>query len=366
MKRLRGRILIFLSACALVAAVLWWYGERGKGSPQNGTSTPHAQKAASPTARVKTLPVRKGTITENIKAYGTVVPAPGGTQAVSVPFESQVRRIMVSTGQEVSKGSLLLEIGPSPDSKLKFQQANDAYALAREKLMHVQQLLDLKLATNTQLLSAKQAVQQAELTLESMKRRGIDGQTDLRSDVGGVIQKVYVQEGAIVPAGNPLVEIVAQDRLEVRLGVEPDTISRVKINQKVLLTKVKVPTSLCAIGKIREISRSVKPSTRLVDVFISVPSPAGFLLGESILGIITIESREGLIVPRSAVLPDGDKHSLYTIKDGRAMKHTVEVGLENDEEMEVKGPDLQPGEPVVVLGNYELKDAMAVEVEASR
>lgn len=366
MKRLRRRILIFLIACALVAAALWWYGEGRKGSSQKGNSIPQVQKAASPTARVKTLPVRKGTITENIKVYGTVVPAPGATQAFSVPFESQVRRIMVSTGQGVSKGSLLLEIEPSPDSKLKFQQANDAYALAKEKLMHVQQLLDLKLATNTQLLSEKQAVRQAELSLESMKRRGIDGQTDLRSDVGGVIQKLYVQEGAIVSAGNPLVEIVAQDRLEVRLGVEPASISRVNINQKVLLTKVNVSASLGVTGRIREISRSVKPSTQMVDVFITLPSPAGFLLGESILGIIGIESAEGLIVPRSAVLPDDDKYILYTIKDGHAIKHTVEVGLENNEEMEVNSPDLQPGEPVVVLGNYELQDAMAVEVEASR
>jgi membrane fusion protein (multidrug efflux system) len=366
MKRRRGRILIFLSACALVAATLWWYVERGKGSPQKGNSMPNVQEAASPTARVKTLPVRKGTITENIRVYGTVVPAPGATQAVSVPFESQVRRIMVSTGQEVSKGSLLLEIEPSPDTKLKFQQAEDAYALVKEKLEHVQQLLDLKLATNTQLLSAKQAVQEAELSLESMKRRGVNGQNDLRSDVRGVIRKVYVQEGAIVPAGNPLVEIVAQDRLEVRLGVEPDIISRVKINQKVLLTQVNAPASLAATGRIREISRSVKPSTRLVDVFIAIPSSAGFLLGESIQGIIAIEAAEGLIVPRSAVLPDEEKHILYTIKDGRAIKHIVEVGLENDEEMEVKSPDLQPGDPVVILGNYELKDAMAVEVEASR
>jgi membrane fusion protein (multidrug efflux system) len=366
MKTLRGRILIFLSACGLMAAALWWYGERGKGPPQNGNSMPQVQKAVCPTARVKTLPVRKGTITENMRVYGTVVPAPGATQAVSVPFESQVRRIMVSAGQEVSKGSLLLEIEPSPDTKLKFQQASDAYALAKEKLEHVQQLLDLKLATNTQLLSAKQAVQQAELSLESMKRRGIDGQNDLRSDVRGVIQKVHVQEGAIVPAGNPLVEIVAQDRLEVRLGVEPTSISRVKINQKVFLTKVNVSASLGVTGRVREISRSVKPSTQLVDVFIALPSPAGFLLGESILGILTIDSAEGLIVPRSAVLPEEDKHILYTIKDGHAMKHTVKIGLENDGEMQVSSPDLQPGEPVVVLGNYELKDAMAVEVEASR
>ena len=366
MKKLPGRILIFLSGCVLAAAAFWWQGEKGKGLPKESPSMPLVQQDVSPTASVKIAHVRQGTITHNIRVYGTVVPAPGATQAVSVPFESQVRRIMVSTGQEVSKGSLLLEIEPSPDTELGFQQAKDTYLLAKEKFKHVQQLMDLKLATNTQLLSAKQAVQQAELTLESMKRRGIEGQKDLRSDVGGVIQKVYVQEGAIVSAGNPLVEIVAQDRLEVRLGVESDTVRRVKIDQKVLLTKVNVSASVPVTGRVREISRAVKTLTRLVDVFVALPSPAGFLLGESILGIITTESAEGLIVPRSAVLPDGDTHILYTIHDGRAKRHIVEIGVENDEEMEVKSPELRPDEPVVVLGNYELKDGMAVQVEASR
>jgi len=34
--------------------------------------------------------------------------------------------------------------------------------------------------------------------------------------------------------------------------------------------------------------------------------------------------------------------------------------------MEVMGEDLRPGELVVTLGNYELKDGMAVKVDASR
>ena len=76
-------------------------------------------------------------------------------------------------------------------------------------------------------------------------------------------------------------------------------------------------------------------------------------------------SAQGLIVPHSAVLPEGRGHSLFTIKDNRAVKHLVQVGLRNDKEVEIKGAGLQAGESVVVLGNYELKNGMAVKVEAA-
>jgi len=365
MKRVSGRIAIISGACVL-AAVLWWCGGCSDHATHEEIALRQSHPAAAPVVRVKTLPIRKGTISEEIMVYGQAVPAPGGTEAVSVPFESLVRHIMVSTGQAVMKGNLLIQIEPSPDTNLAFQQAQEAYDLAKKKLEHVQQLYDLKLATNTELLLANQDVQQAELSLENMKRRGIGGQRNLLSDIEGVIQRVDVQEGAIVPAGNPLVEIVAQNRLEVRLGVEPEDISRVRVNQRVLVRKVHVGPSSAVAGTIREISRSVDPSTRLVDVFVALPTPAQFLLGESVLGTITIASSDGLIVPRSAVLPEEDTHILFTIKDVHAVRRTVQVGLENNEEVEIMGSDLQPGDPVVVLGNYELTDGMAVEVEASQ
>ena len=122
-------------------------------------------------------------------------------------------------------------------------------------------------------------------------------------------------------AGNPLIEIVAKNRLEVRLGVEPEDINRVKENQPVSITRVNVPALPPVTGHIRKISYGVNPTTRLVDVFVSLPAPADFLLEESISGKITVAEAHGLIVPRSAVLPEGQGYSLFTVKGGRAVKH---------------------------------------------
>jgi membrane fusion protein (multidrug efflux system) len=204
------------------------------------------------------------------------------------------------------------------------------------------------------------------LRLQSLQKRGIDGNTKLRADAPGLSSKVYVQPGAIVPAGDPLIDLVSEDRLEARLEVEPEDIGYVRSGQSVSISYANVPTSHEVTGKIRKISRAVDPGTRLVDVFVFLPRSASFLLGEYVVGRITVASSRGWVVPRSGVLPADGRYMLYTVENGHAIRHIVHVGLENDEEIEVLGQDLRLNQEVVVLGNHELTEGMAVEVVTSK
>jgi membrane fusion protein (multidrug efflux system) len=363
MKRSAQNIAIAIVVICLLAGVYWFYRERQ--TPQTeieGT----VKGTGGPVVSVEVVPIKKAPITADITAYGEVVPAPGALQILSVPYESQVLHVMVSNAQKINVNDDLIEIGLSPDTKLQLDQAQNDCRISKESLGHVQELFDLKLATNNQLLGVKQQFQQAELRLESLKQRGISGQRVIRAGVTGLVGKVYVQEGAIVPAGNPLVEIVAQDRFEVRLELEPEEVSRLQASQPVLLTYVNVPASEGVTGKVRKISRAVNPTSRLVDVFVTLPESSRFLLSEFILGRITVASSNGLVVPRSAVLPQDARHILFTVSGGHAVKHTVRIGLENEDKVEISGGGLAPGDKVVVKGNYELKDGMNVEVETSQ
>lgn len=352
-------VIGLLIAVILVIAV--WHLHKVEGP---GTNT--AEKAQGPVALVKTVPVREGVMTAYIASYGSVIPAPGALQSVSVPFESQVVQVMVSNGQKVTRGNRLLEIKPSPDTRLTLEQAQQDLDSARQALKDVEGRFALKLATNDQILKARLTLRQTQLRVESLQKRGIGPARVLIAPVSGLIKKVFVQEGAIVGAGQPLAEIVGQDRLEVRLGVEPDDIARVHDQQQVALTRVNVPTLAPVTGQVRKISYGVNPITRLVDVFVSLPSTASFLLDESVVGKIAVATARGFMVPRSAVLPvGGGNYTLFTIQNGRAVKHQVRIKLQNDQEVELAEGNLQIGEPVVVEGNYELKSGMAVKIQVA-
>lgn len=350
-----------LVTVALICLVAYGYRAYTSGTPQP-KAPDSASAAAGPVADVKVSPVKEETISSVIAAYGDVVPAPGAIQVVSVPYETRVSRIMVSAGQKISQDDALLELEPSPDTLLKLEQAKNAYEISRQNLDHMKELFALKLATNAQILGARESFRQASLQLESLKNRGVDGRKTIRAHVGGLISRIKVQEGAIVPAGNPLMEIVAQNRLEVRLGVEPGDAARLASDRRVYLSSVNEPAQKTVSGRIRKISQAVNPATRLVDVFVALPGPGRFLLGEYVTGRIQTASSFGMVVPRSAVLPENGEHVLYTVRNGRAVKHVVKIGIESGNLVEVSGGGLRPGDIAVVLGNYELKDGMAVRV----
>nr|MDA8161590.1 efflux RND transporter periplasmic adaptor subunit [Desulfobacteraceae bacterium] len=187
-----------------------------------------------------------------------------------------------------------------------------------------------------------------------------------RAKENGLISFVNVQEGAIVADGKPLAGVISQDRLEVRLGVEPNGARRLAAGQKVMLSPVNEPSVRRVEGRVRKISRAVNTATRLVDVFVSLPRSSGYLLGEYIMGKIETASSYGMVVPRSAVLPENGSYVLYTIQGGRAVKRIARIGLESGGVVQVLGGGLKPGDEVVALGNYELKDGMAVKVEQAR
>jgi membrane fusion protein (multidrug efflux system) len=361
-KGLLLRTLLVLIVVVVATGMYLWFLRSGRSTrEENGAG----RQATEAVASVKTAAVRTGTIEETLMVYGEIVPAPGSVQSVSSPFESRVLRVMVNVGQDVAEGEPLLELEPSPDTYLKFQQAQNTDEAAKRALKHMQDRFNLKLATNDQLLQAQQASRQAELDLQSLKQRGISGPRTIRADVKGLVSSVSVQDGAIVPAGNPLLQLVTQRRLEARLGVESEDIERVRTGMPVSISFVNVPASPALAGTVRKISHAVNAASRVVDVFVSLPPSGRLLLSQSVLGKITVASVQGLIVPRSAVLPEEDKFVLFTVVNGHAVKHVVRVSLQNSQEISVTAPDLHAGEPVVVLGNYELKDKMPVVLEDS-
>ena len=63
------------------------------------------------------------------------------------------------------------------------------------------------------------------------------------SDMSGVIAKVDAQDGQIVPPGGPLVEIVAENEIEVKLGVEAEDLSAAQEGAPITIVPVNDPTA---------------------------------------------------------------------------------------------------------------------------
>jgi multidrug efflux pump subunit AcrA (membrane-fusion protein) len=157
--------------------------------------------------------------------------------------------------------------------------------------------------------------------------------------------------------------MIDENQLSVHLGVENEDIGSLKQGQPVQLYQVNASEEKIIPGTIGLITRQVDPKTRMIDVFVFPESGAKLLLNEYIKACIAIDSDKSFVVPRSAVLPGDEKYILYTVENGRAVKHRVTIGLENADQIQVYGDDLREGQQVVVTGNYELENNMPVQAE---
>ena len=90
------------------------------------------------------------------------------------------------------------------------------------------------------------------------------------------------------------------------------------------------------------------------------------MLDTFVMARLTLQSSNALVAPRDAVLSaDAGAYQLFTVKDGKAVKQIVQIGIENDEESEVSGKEIAEGDSVAVVGNYILEDGMAVQTYAA-
>ncbi|NLZ42091.1 MAG: transporter [Comamonadaceae bacterium] len=81
--------------------------------------------------------------------------------------------------------------------------------------------------------------------------------------------------------------------------------------------------------------------------------------GEPVRGAITARGASHWIVPRAALLRDARGAYVYQVDRGRARRVDVELRVDDGKRLGVDGP-LDVGQPLVVQGNYQLADGMAV------
>jgi membrane fusion protein, multidrug efflux system len=354
-----------LGATALIAIALggYWYSHRAASeSDSGGDLSDSSTDEMGPVAAVSVMPIQLSSIAETMTAYGTVVSQLGEVRAISVAYEARVVRVLVTPGQEVAARTSLIDVQASPATMLQLQEARSVVAVAQKDLEQIRQRYQQHLATNQELYTVQNALRSADVKLQSLQNSGAGVPRQLKTDAPGVVSKVDVQVGQIVPTGNPLLEVAARNRIEVKLGVEPEDVPYLRAGQTARLTPAHPLTPRVIEGQIRLITEQVDPVTQLVDVFVSLPQPSNLMLEEFVCGQLIKASSHGLVVPRQAVLPEESHYTLYTVQDHHAVKHVMQVGLENDQVVQVEADDLRPADLTVVIDNYELQDGMAIQV----
>lgn len=319
-----------------------------------------APEANPPSVLVTTAPLTAGSLPQTVLAWGTMLSPPSATQVISARTTATVGAIDVHVGDDVRAGAPLLQLVPDAQTAASYAQAQTALRDAGQVLARTRAMLAQHLATAQQLDAAQKARADARATLEALKAQGAGGAATLRAPFRAIVTKVTTARGALVTPGAALLELAKAGDLTLRVNLTPQQAREVLPGNPVQVSSLDGRQHVA--GKVARRGATLDAVTGMVPVDIAVPANPLFA-GENARAVITVGAARGYVVPHAALLvnPEG-KPYVVQVEDGKARKVPVEVIGAHGERNVIRGAGLKAGEPLVLSGNYQLDDGMAVRL----
>ncbi|TAM07304.1 MAG: efflux RND transporter periplasmic adaptor subunit [Paraburkholderia sp.] len=360
---LRAAVYALCAAASLAAGAALLYARSA-----HADDAADAKPAAS--VAVQIVPVMRKPVSQRVVAYGVVGSTAGNSVTVSLPYVARVTRVLVQPGQTVARGTPLVVVQADSAAVVAFTQAKSAATLARGELSRTEALFRDGLATQSQLDTAQKALDDAQQALAAQKVSGIAaGETTVTAPAAGVVSQMSAAPGDQVQAGTLLAQLVGMNAsgvhaANVSLGVEAADAATIHAGDRVVLHPLTAAqTSAQAQGQVALVGAAVDAQTQLVNVGASVPlAGTAFLPGMRVRAEIDTQTGTWWEVPRAAVLQDARGQYVYQLMPGnKAHRVNVTVKVEHGGTYGVDGA-LDATRGLVVSGNYELEDGMAVRV----
>jgi len=316
-----------------------------------------APASSEPSVLVQLTALEKGSLPHIVRAYGDVQPGSSARQTVMAPLSAVVGEVYVRRGEQVAKGTPLIQLVPSPQAAASYAQAQTALSVATQLVARTREMVGQQLATRQQLAEAEKSEADARSALAALQAQGAGGPAILRAPFRAIVTGIATSPRAIVAEGAALLDLAQPEGLVLRVGVVPGDTVEIKPGNPVAITPLggrqAVPGSVLLCGSV------IDPGNGLVPVDISLPE-GKLLPGEMADAAITTGEVDGYLVPHEAVLVD-DRGEPYVIQaiNMVAKKVVVQI-LASAGDKDVVDGRLDPASPLVLAGNHQLDDGMKV------
>jgi RND family efflux transporter MFP subunit len=364
--------MLFLDACG---------GSDNSNSGNQGQQSGNRRRAVS----VEITPVSRGTISDEVKTYGTIQAS--DVVAVSPQVSNRVTRIYVDIGDTVRQGQILAKIYDTTfrdlvtrdqaqlrQTRLSFSRDSSTYV--RQKSLYDKKLIsesDYQIAL-TQYESSKAALDASEASLTQNK--DALSNTEIRSPVYGVIVRRNIAVGVVASGGAAAFEIANLSGLESRLFLPVRDWERARVGQSVNF-RLSGDTRVAARGVVSRIGPQVDPVSGLGEVVVSlVEKTSSIYQGALAEATIRLSTRESVIViPRTAMIenvqtviePESNTirlnrtYSAFVVTDSTAVRRQLTLGIQMGDKIEILS-GLQEGDKLVTTGMNNLDDNTPVRI----
>jgi multidrug efflux pump subunit AcrA (membrane-fusion protein) len=190
------------------------------------------------------------------------------------------------------------------------------------------------------------------------------GRINIKASKEGVISSISHQNGDYVQEGDELAVISEQSNLVFILDTPFEFVKYVEKNNS---CKIQLPDNQIINGNITGKLPEMDPQAQTVRYVIR-PIFNGRLPANlnAVVSIVKSSRTKAAILPKSAVLSNETQTEFWVMKlinDTTAIKVPVAKGFENNEEVEITGPEFLNTDRIILTGSYGLPDTARIAIK---
>ena len=340
------RFLLAAAALAACGGDAEPAGGPGGGGPGGGM----------PAMPVEVAVARTDTVTDAIAATGEIE----AMQSIELrpDVDGRITQIYVREGSAVARGAALFKID---DAELRAQLARweAERDLAQQNLTRTRGLLEQRASSQAELERAEATARSAEAQAQLLRVQV--ARTPVRAPFAGVAGARSVSIGDYVTTQTPLITLQTVNPQRAVFTVPERHAAALGRGQKVAFRVAALPGREFE-GTVDFVDPVVQMPGRTIMVKAVVPNGTRELQsGMFIEARLATEVRpSAVVIPEDAVIPLQGQNFVWVVKDGKAGRRQVELGVRTTGFVEVRA-GIEPGEQVVVGGVAMLQEGAPVQ-----
>ena len=295
-----------------------------------------------------------------IKTSAQVLPSQGDEREATAPTSGVVvfSNPNLVIGVAVKAGQPLFDIESNNmadnNMSVRFQEAAANYQAAKVAYERKQQLAEDKIVSQTDLEQARATYETAKAVYDNLKGNFSRKGAVVRAPINGYVQRINVNNGGFVNAGQSVVTVSQNRDLLLCAEVQPRYYS---LLQNIKGVNIRIPSENRTYtleeldGSLVSYGKTIEATSPLVPVTFRIRNVGQLLSGSFVTAyIVTQSDMEVLTVPNESIVEEMGSYFLFVkVYDGEYEKRMVTLGTTDRLRTEIK-TGLQPGEIVVTKG----------------
>ena len=272
-----------------------------------------------------------------------------------------ILKITVKEGDPVSKGQTLAYL-KKDQINVSYRNADANYRNALENYERYQRAFKTGGVTREQLEQIKLQLDNAKSTLENANLDLED--TRIKASINGVINKKFVETGAVVNTTTSLFEIVDINTLRLQVSVPELQVSHIAAGREAQI-RLNVYPDTTFTGKVAFVAAKADRSLNFpVEITLQNSTTHPIKAGMYATAIFSTPSEQIntiKVISRNAFTEGLGESEVFVVKNNKVHLQKVRTGKNYNNQVEILD-GLQVGDVVVTSGQINLEDQSAIQI----